>query len=450
MKKRRWLLRVGAALLVAVLVATAVLWDTICVLFGVEDRSAQQASIPECSAQLQPPEAGTADWPCWRGARNDGRSRVAGIRKDWSSGLTKLWEVSYLCQGRTAGTWSAPVIQGNRLVVPGRDKGRDLVFCLDPKDGTLLWLGSYEAPAKTGHGPGARATPSIDGDRVYTFGRSGDLACWRLHDGEEVWRVNVRDAGGDEPKWGFSSSPLILGHLVLVQAGGTARTIAYDKMTGEVVWKTGKGPAGYASFATMTLGERIQLLAFHGTGLAGLDPKDGGELWNVPWKTSYDVNATTPVVEADSVLITSAYGTGCALIKIADSGPQVVWQNQTIASHHSDPHVIEGYVYTYSGSSHQNRGALKCVDLATGEEQWSTGEVGWGTATYVDGHLLCMDIKGNLFLVKPDPSEFKKVAELRNGLGDTRGPTWTIPVVANGRLYLRFRQTLVCYDLGSS
>jgi len=126
---------------------------------------------------------------------------------------------------------------------------------------------------------------------------------------------------------------------------------------------------------------------------------------------------------------------------------QPLWRSQVIASHHSDPLLLDGFLYGYSGQSDQNEGQFKCVELETGRERWSTNAVGWGTTVYADGHLLCMDIKGNLFLIRPDPDRFDKVAEFKAALGEVNDPAWTLPVVANGRLYLRYMQRLVCYDL---
>ncbi len=132
---------------------------------------------------------------------------------------------------------------------------------------------------------------------------------------------------------------------------------------------------------------------------------------------------------------------------MTESAAEVIWQSKVIASHHSDPIIIDGFMYGYSGQSNQNKGYFKCVELETGEEKWSTGEIGWGTTVHVDGHLLCMDIKGNLFLVDPDPNEFRKVTEFRGAIADVKHTAWTIPVVANGRLYLRYMQRLICYNL---
>jgi len=405
------------------------------------------AQVPD--EEREPITRGSTDWPCWRGSRYDGKSDATGIRKDWSGGLRKLWEVRYLCQGNVAATWSAPVIQGNRLVVPGRDADNDLLFCLDPADGKLWWYRSYPAKAKPEHGPGPRATPAINDERIYTFGRSGHLTCWQLSDGEQLWQRDVRDDGGEVPTWGYASSPLVYGGKVIVQAGGGALAIAYDKITGEEAWRAMEGPAGYAAPVPMAVGDSTVLLIFHGEGLAALNPADGTKLWNAPWPTRHDVNAATPVVVGAKVFITSDYGAGGELLAVSESDYEVLWKNKAIASHHSDAAIVGDYLYGYSGHSDQNRGHFKCLALDTGEEQWSTGELGWGTTVQVDGHLICLDIKGNLFLVKPDPGELRIVTRFPKAIPkvSAKGHTWTIPVIANGKLYLRYRQRLICYDL---
>lgn len=448
---KKWLKRIFVVLLsflLLIAVTTALWWPSIRIVMGSGELEVKPASVPEiATSQVNDLTRDLADWPSWQSGDHNGRNGTTVINKDWSSGLKKRWEVDFLCQGNASASWSAPVVQGNRLIVCGRDNNNDLVFCLDPDSGTLLWKGAYEAGAKNSHGTGSRATPCIDDDRVYTFGRSGDLVCWALRDGMQIWRQNVGEQGGKEPTWGHSSSPLVFGDVVIVQGGGSARTVAYNKTTGALVWKSGQGPAGYAALIVMTLADKHIVLAFHGTGLAGLAVETGKELWNVPWKTPYDVNATTPVVIGNQVFITSGYGTGCALIEVSDGNASVKWSNKVIASHHSDPRIVGGFIYGYSGHSSQNKGTFKCVELSTGKEQWAANELGWGTCVLVDGHLLCVDILGNIFLVKPDPSGLMKITELLHVFGQIKGPVWTQPIVANGRLYLRFKQQLVCYDL---
>lgn len=449
MKKwQKWSLGIIGIFAVLIIIVAALFWPTIRILLGTEELSGKNEAVPKIvSTEQKPLVKGDADWVSWQGAHGDNRSGVKGIIKDWSGGLKKLWEVNFLCHGNSSATWSAPVIQGNRLIVCGRNTENDLVFCLDPANGSLLWQSSYKAEANTAHGSGARATPFIDNDRVYTFDRNGDLVCWSLLDGKIIWKTNVADEGGESPQWGHSSSPLIHGKYVIVQGGGTAGTIAYDKLTGKVAWMSGSGIAGYAAVTRIDLDGEPVILVFHGKGLAALDDEKGIELWDVPWETSYDVNATTPIASGENVFITSGYKTGCLLLKVKCSGTDILWQSKTIASIHSDPYILDGFLYGFSGDSSQNKGEFKCVNLVNGEEKWTTNEMGWGTCVFVDGHLLCIDIKGNLFLMQPDPNTFVKVSELPEALGDITGPVWTKPVVANGFLYLRFKQRLVCYDL---
>ena len=449
MKKwQKWSLGIISVITVALSVAVVVFWPTISILKGTGKLSGDTENIPDAgSRDLKPLVKGKADWISWYGINGDNRSTVTGIITDWSEGLKKLWEVNYLCQGNSSATWSAPVIQGNRLVVCGRDTDNDLIFCLDPLDGSVLWKKSYGAKASNSHGSGPRATPYIDDDRVYTFGRSGDLICWSLFDGEQLWKTDVADEGGKAPQWGHASSPLVLGSFVIVQGGGSAGTIAYEKSTGKVAWKGGHNIAGYAALVTMNFDGETAILSFHGKGLSAQNAENGSELWNIPWETSYDVNATTPIVFDDKIFITSGYGTGCELLTAGRTGADVLWKNELFASIHSDPYVLGGYLYGYSGDSSQNKGKFKCLNLENGTEQWSTNDMGWGTCVWVDGYLLCIDIKGNLFLMKPDPNTFIKVTELPKALGNVSGPVWTKPVLAGDNLYLRFKQRLVCYEI---
>jgi outer membrane protein assembly factor BamB len=417
------------------------------VIQGKEPLSGKQDVIPTKKVSIPPLTKGTADWPNWRGENFEGKSATRGIKNDWSGGLEKQWQVNYLCQDKSTASWASPVVQGNRLVIPGRDEKNDLVFCIHAESGELIWTGSYEAEASTSHGPGSRATPFINEDRVYTFGRSGDLVCWQLEDGKLLWRKNVKNEGGDEPTWGLSTTPLVFDNKVIVQGGGDALVIAYDKVTGDLLWKSMEGSAGYAAAITMKMENEVKLLIYHGKGLACLDPSDGKVQWNVPWPTEYGVNATTPIVYNDVIFHTSGYKMGCQALKVNSKGYSLLWKNNVMEAQHSDPILVDGFIYGYSGESYRNSGQFKCIELATGKEMWSTKNIGQGTTTFVDGYLICQDIKGNLFLVAPDPSGFRKVGEIKHAIEDVKNPAWVVPVVANGKLYLRYLQQLVCYKL---
>ena len=441
--KKKWKI-ILTVLSVLVLLIAAFIYYSYNSIYKSEKIDGKRDNIPSEIAGLDEINKGIADWPNWRGQYFDGKSSLTGIETDWSEGLEKLWEVNFLCQGQATASWSAPVIVGNKLVIPGRDEKNDLVFWINTANGELIWHGSYEAEAGTAHGPGSRATPSIDSNYVYTFGRSGDLVCWQLTDGKLVWRKNVNDFGGEEPSHGHSSSPLVYQDMVIVQGGGNALLMAFNKFNGDLIWKSLEGLAGFAAPVSINIKEDTFLLVYHGKGLSCIEPKNGRELWLVPWE--FEMNATTPAIMNNSVFITS-FTMGCQAIEITRDSYKVLWKNNVIAAHHSDPIIIEGSIYGYSGFSGRNKGSFKCVELKTGKEMWSTKEIGQGTTTYVDGHLICMDVKGNLFLVKPDAEAIHIIGKIENALNEVKYQAWTVPVVANGQLYLRYLQTLVCYNL---
>ena len=117
-----------------------------------------------------------------------------------------------------------------------------------------------------------------------------------------------------------------------------------------------------------------------------------GLIWRVPWETSYGVNATTPAVENSVVFHSSGYKMGCEALELKNDGVRLLWKNDAIAAQHSDPVIINGYVYGYSGDSSSNKGRFKCLELAIGREQWSTDRIGQGTTTFVDDFLVCYDL----------------------------------------------------------
>lgn len=406
----------------------------------------ESENVPDMGSELPPITVGGSDWLNWRGPNYSGKSTFTGIRSNWDNGLQKLWEVGFLCQGKESLTWSQPVIQGNRLVIPGRSETHDLLFCLDAADGGLIWKSEIECLPGESWGTGSRATPAIRDSLVYSFGSSGILACWSLYDGELMWKKDVMDEGGLTPEWGHSSSPLIYENMVIVQGGGDARLIAFDKRDGKVLWKTPGGEAGYSAVVMAPLNTGTVLLQFHGTGLAAVDPSTGKELWSAPWETNYYVNCNTPIVRNDTVFITSGYNTGSQLLKISKTGYNIIWESDVIASHLSDQILLGNYLYGYTKNA-GNRGPFACVMFKTGEEVWSTKEIGGGSIAWVDDHFVALGVKGDLFLVKPNPEQFTLVGKMENAIPEVPKSSWTPPVVANGKLYLRYMQKMVCYDL---
>src|SRR5665647_1759092 len=163
------------------------------------------------------------------------------------------------------------------------------------------------------------------GYQIYQSIMGSEPISGKQENGKLLWRKNVKEVGGSEPTWGYSTTPLVLDNKVIVQGGGTARIIAYDKLTGELLWKSMEGEAGYAAAITMNIENEVKLLIYHGTGLSCLNPSDGKLIWTAPWLTEYGVNATTPIVSSDIIFHTSGYKMGCEALKVTDRGYTVLW-----------------------------------------------------------------------------------------------------------------------------
>ncbi len=409
------------------------------------------------------PAGGSSDWPHWRGPASDGRSPLKGIRRDWAGGLKKLWETAELCKTRPDGkddpasfSPSAPAVSGGILVAPGRAGDKDRVFGFDAAGGALLWSKDYQAGAEgiagTTVGTGPRASPFVDGDAVYTFGAAGHLACWSLRTGEQKWLRDTRaDTRMNLPFWGFCSSPVVFGDKVIIAPGGYAQgppeplVVAYDKRSGALAWKAGKGPGGWAAATIQPVDGRPQLIVFATRGVVGMAPESGEELWAIPWRTPYDCHVATPTVAGSTVFVTSGYNTGCQAFDIRGKEATPLWdKSKAVASCSSDPVIVDGYVYSFSGQG--PHGKLKCIELATGHEKWATEELGNGSLVWADGCLLCLTYAGKLVLVEARPDAFGKLAEM--SVFKAGGPpAFASPVVAGGRVYLRYGSRLVCYGL---
>ena len=415
-----------------------------------------------------------ADWPCWRGPTHDLRSPLKGIRKDWAGGLKKAWEVEGLSPGTD--TWSMPSISGDKLVITGRHGWVDEVFCFDAdKGGSPLWVAEIEG-GDAGHfdwGSGPHASPAISGDKVYVANLAGIGACLSLADGHVLWQRYIGNII-------YTCSPLVIGDLVVFSGGyhGDKELTACRKDTGEVAWTAGKGSITHSSPAPVTLGGTAQILQLDHNRIFSVDPLTGQQLWEYSDKKMTGAGdfypRVTPVVDGDIVYI----GWVGPTLQIADGVPKVLWAEFSGAkekfergSLFSDPIIIDGYLYHFeAGGAGWLAGAngwLACSELKTGQVKWMEN-IGRGSMVCVDGCLLCLTYAGDLVLVEPHPEGFKKLAEVKGlltpepwpgakaaKLNDPLGkadphdlaPCWVAPAVARGKVYLRYGNRLVCYDL---
>ncbi|HUU60415.1 MAG TPA: PQQ-binding-like beta-propeller repeat protein [Phycisphaerae bacterium] len=382
------------------------------------------------------PAAAGADgnWPQWRGPNRDGISSEAGWSTSWPmEGPPKVWRAS-VGQG-----YSSISVAAGRAYTMGNAQGRDVVYCFDAAGGKELWKYSYQCAA--GEQPGTRVTPTVDGDRVYTLSREGHLFCLSADKGKKIWSAHmVKDFGAQLGQWGLACSPLILGDRLIVDAG---ITVAFDKKTGKVLWKSEKQKAGYATPAVFQRGDKQCLAVFRAFAFAVLDLADGRTVYSLPWKTDYDVNAATPIFSDGKVFISSGYGTGCALIDVAAAEPKVLWKNRDMKNHCNTCILWEGHLYGFDGQV-GGGGTLTCMEFQTGKVKWSQRGLGTGALMMADGKLIVLAERGDLVIAEASPEKFQKLAQAKV-LG---GTCWTYPVLAGGRIYCRNdRGDLVCLDV---
>lgn len=383
-------------------------------------------------------DAAAEDWPRWRGPNLNGISAEKGWQTAWPAGGPKqLWRAS-------VGTGFASLAVSNgRVYTMGNDAGQDTVHCLDASTGKPIWTHSYPCPVESNNYEGGpNATPTVDGDRVYTLSKRAQLFCLDAASGKVVWSKNLMEQlGVTKPQWGFAGSPLVQGNLVILNVG-TAGT-AVDKATGKVVWSNGKGAAGYATPVPFTQGNRTGVAIFGAKALLAVDPATGRGLWSYPWETSYDVNSADPIVSGDLFFISSGYNRGCALVRAQGASAANVWENKNMKHHFNPGVLIGGFIYGIDGQS-GNGATLNCLDLKTGEIKWSQRGIGSGSLIAADGKLIVLGNQGELIVAEASPTAFKAIARAQV-LG---GKCWTAPVLANGRIYCRnARGDLVCLDV---
>lgn len=384
---------------------------------------------------------GATDWPQWLGPHRDGTSGVTGLQREWpAEGPVQVWRKP-LGEG-----FSSIAVAGGALYTMFADGSGEYIVSLNANDGGERWRvrsGAQYIDGQGGNGP--RSTPVVDGDLVFALGASGQLYAVRTASGEIAWMHDLqKEFGSPLPAWGFSGSPLVEGDLLLLELGGKqGRSLAaFDKNSGKVVWTGQEDESGYSSPIAATVNGLRQAVFFTAGGLIAVTPTDGVVQWRYPWHTSYNVNAATPLfIPPNRFFISSAYDVGASVLEVtrSDNGMQAttVWRNKTMQNKMATAVHQGGFIYGLHNS------ILKCIDAATGTDQWKERGYGAGTLVWADGLLLVLSDKGRLALVSADPTGHHGLAsaQILNGL------CWTAPSLANGRLYIRDMTEIVCLQL---
>ena len=413
------------------------------------------------------------DWPQWQGPDRNAISKEKGLLKEWPKGGPPLaWKATGLGGGD-----SAPSVAGGKLFGMSNRGADEVVWALSEADGKEQWatpLGPAvrQQMPQSREGPGC--TPTVDGERLYALTMGGDLACLEVKGGKEVWRVSLtKDYGGAVPTWSYRESPLVDGDKVVCTPGGPdAGLVALDKLTGKTVWKSklpeagGGGGAGgkkgrfgggsgaaYASPIAVDFGGQRQYVQLTAKALVGVAAADGKVLWtyNRP-ANGAAINCTTPIYHDGHVFASSAYGAGGGLVKLVKDGDGVkaeeVYFTREMQNHHGGLVLVDGALYGAAGGN--EGGALACLDFKTGKVLWDEREGGRrvrkGSVAFADGRLYYRTEEGPVVLIEPSPKEYVERGRFEQP-DRSRSPAWAHPVVANGKLYIRDQDLLLCYDI---
>ncbi|MDA0833268.1 MAG: PQQ-like beta-propeller repeat protein [Planctomycetota bacterium] len=427
------------------------------------------------------PTAVTEDWANFLGPQHTPISRETELLHEWpDEGPAIVWELN------KSASYSSPSIVGERLVYTHRDGNDVFVDCLHPSTGELYWQYTYptEYQDRYGYGGGPRASPVINGERVFLYGAEGELFCLHLLSGELIWERQLpKEFNVPQDFFGSVGTPLLIDGKLIINVGapGGPCVAAFDAETGRMVWGAGNqwGPS-YASPIPATVHGRSRVFVFAGGdsrppvgGLLALDPANGDIDFEFPWRSkSYEsVNASCPVIVDNSVFVTATYKTGSAFLQIdADMNYKTAWTTDEVGLHWNTPVVRDGYLYAFDGRNEPDASAV-CVDLKTGEVVWrevatwnESIELGGrqqtvelstmrGTLLYADGKFLCLGELGHLMWLDLTPEGYKE--EQRTWLFAAK-ETWALPVLSHGLLYISQNSReiitkggprLICYDL---
>ncbi len=415
------------------------------------------------------------DWTQWMGSSRDGVYREKGITKSIpAAGLKVLWRMPI------AGGYSGPAVADGRVVVMdyvisggnstnnagGRDAmtGTERVLAFDASTGRELWKVSYERPYNLSYANGPRATPTIDGERVYALGAEGDLHCVNIKTGEILWRKQLADEYKSEtPIWGHAAHPLVHGDLLYVLAGGEGSVVvALDKATGNEVWRSlTASEIGYCPPTIQRLGQEDRLIIWDADALHALDLKSGKVIWDYPLKPRYGMSICAPQRSGD-LLYACGIGETAAMIKLdADGKPsETLWTGKPksrVYGANCTPLFVGETLY----GADCGTGEFVAVNALDGVQHWQTfslttgGErrASHGTAFVVrhEDRFLLFAETGDLIFAELSPTGFKEVGRMRvlEPTGDCFGRpvVWSHPAFANKCMFARNDKELVCVSL---
>ena len=343
--------------------------------------------------------------------------------------------------------WSGFAISGINAVTQEQRDDSELVTCYHLLTGEKLWESSVSARYDNAlGGVGPRATPAIDGERVYVVGATGELSCLDLISGKKLWGFNILEKHEAKlPDWGVAGSPLVHDDLVILSPGGRngSSLVAYDKFTGSVVWAAGNDRAHWSSPVIHEIEGEEQVLIFNASGVAAHSVKDGSTRWEYPWTRSTGTPRVSIPVRTfgNKFVVSSGYGAGADLFQVSKYEgvfrAEQKWRSLHLKAKFNNYVFRGGYIYGLDD------GVLTCIDAETGRRTWKKGRYGHGQVILGDSWLLLMAENGEVMLLDPNPDE----AKILGSFDALDGKTWNPPAIAGPYLLVRNHLEAACYQL---
>ena len=388
----------------------------------------------------------------WRGPSRDGIYNEKGLLKKWpESGPKVELEISGIGKG-----YSQIVVCKGIIYATGiKQDTMDVISAYD-MTGKLLWDKVY-GHAWANSYPDTRSTPTIQNDKVYLISGMGAVCCLDANDGKIIWTQEAHNQfKGSYDRWGVSESVLLTDNAALYVTGGEETTVvAFDKITGNLLWKT-KSVGGSRAYVSSLLIERNGMkivIAETMYNLIGINSADGEILWNfdlTPYeqvKMGKGINTNTPLYHEGEIFVTNGYDHTAVMITIsADCRTATLkWKNDDLDTHHGGDVLVDGNIYGTNWINN-SKGQWVSVDWKTGKTNWAKDWVAKGSIISAEGLLYCYDEKGgNVALVQPDPADFKILSTFKFEGGE--GPFWAHPSIYDGKLYIRHGNILRSYNI---
>lgn len=384
------------------------------------------------------------DWPQYLGPDRNGVYEGPALAETWAKdGPRVVWRKP------VGAGFSGPVVAQGHLILFHRVMNNEVVESFDARTGESQWRYSYPTSYRDDFGfdEGPRAVPVVADGIVYTFGAEGQLHAIGLADGKRIWSVDTRARFNVTKGWfGAAGSPLVEGGRVLANIGGrNAGIVAFDAKTGNILWTATGDEASYSSGIGATIGSRRLAIFLTRAGLVGLDPATGAIQFQRAWRSrsAASVNVATPLVIEDRIFVSAEYGPGAAVLRVNGSNLTELWASDDVLSNHYATSVYSGgYLYGFHGRQEFGQ-SFRAVAMESGEVKWSENRFGAGTVTLVGNRLLIMRENGEIVLAQVSPNGFRPLVRAQILPPTVRA----YPAIADGFVYVRNENTLVCLDL---